>query len=64
MKGAEAVVKTLISQGVKVVFGVPGETYVSVLDEFASANKSIKYFGAASEETAAYAAASLTQISG
>ncbi|MDG1506153.1 MAG: thiamine pyrophosphate-binding protein, partial [Planktomarina sp.] len=52
MSGGQAVVQTLITLGARAGFGVPGESYLAVLDAFCDA-PSFRFIGCRNEGGAA-----------
>ena len=56
MRGAEIVVKTLIEQGAKVIFGYPGGTVLDIYDEIYKHSDELKHVLTAHEQGAAHAA--------
>ncbi|MBP3238812.1 MAG: biosynthetic-type acetolactate synthase large subunit [Lachnospiraceae bacterium] len=56
MRGAEIVVKTLIEQGAKVIFGYPGGTVLDIYDEIYKHSDELTHVLTAHEQGAAHAA--------
>ncbi len=56
MKGAEVLVKMLQEQGVKVIFGVPGDTSIALYEALYDASSEIKHVLARDERSASFMA--------
>jgi len=63
MSGGQAVVKTLISLGARSGFGVPGESYLAVLDAFCDA-PGFRFIGCRNEGGAAFMAEAWAKLTG
>ena len=59
-----ALVEALIAQGVDTVFGVPGESYLAVLDGFHQHAERIRFIGCRQEGGAAFMAEAQGKLSG
>jgi len=59
-----ALVEALIAQGVHIAFGVPGESYLAVLDGFHQHRDSIRFIGCRQEGGAAFMADAQGKLSG
>jgi len=59
-----ALVEALIAQGVDTVFGVPGESYLAVLDGFYQHREHIRFIGCRQEGGAAFMAEAQGKLSG
>lgn len=64
MTGAEIVIKTLIEQGVDVVFGYPGGAVLNIYDELYKNSHHIRHILTAHEQGAAHAADGYARASG
>ncbi|MFH1586353.1 MAG: thiamine pyrophosphate-binding protein, partial [Candidatus Diapherotrites archaeon] len=64
MNGAEAIVKTLISEGAKHVFGFPGGSVIPLYDEFLKYDKELRHVLVRHEQCAAHAAEGYSKASG
>ncbi len=64
MNGAEAIVKTLIGEKTKHVFGFPGGSVIPLYDEFLNYTKEIKHVLVRHEQGAAHAAEGYARASG
>jgi acetolactate synthase I/II/III large subunit len=62
--GGHALVETLIEQGVDTVFGVPGESYLAVLDGFHEHRDRIRFIACRQEGGAAFMAEAQGKLSG
>ncbi|MEE8386385.1 MAG: sulfoacetaldehyde acetyltransferase [Dehalococcoidia bacterium] len=62
MTASEALVETLVAEGVEVVFGIVGSAYMDALDLFPAAG--IRFVSVAHEQAAAHAADGLARVSG
>ena len=62
MLGSEALVETMVAEGVKEVFGLVGSAFMDVLDLFPAAG--IRFVYVAHEQAAAHAADGLARVSG
>jgi acetolactate synthase I/II/III large subunit len=62
--GGHALVEALIAQGVDTVFGVPGESYLAVLDGFHEHRASIRFIACRQEGGAAFMAEAQGKLSG
>ena len=56
MNGGEALVSTLLENDVKYIFGVPGESYLSVLEAIRSKKNDLKFINTRHESGASFAA--------
>tara|TARA_B100000676_G_C18070023_1_gene843652 strand:+ start:674 stop:2311 length:1638 start_codon:yes stop_codon:yes gene_type:complete len=56
MNGGESLVSTLIDNGVKYIFGVPGESYLSVLEAIRAKNNALRFINTRHESGASFAA--------
>ncbi len=56
MNGGEALVSTLIAHGIDTAFGVPGESYLAVLDALRAAQREIRFVVTRHESGASFAA--------
>ena len=63
ISGGQAVVQTLISLGARTGFGVPGESYLAVLDAFCDA-PSFRFIGCRNEGGAAFMAEAWAKLTG
>ena len=63
ISGGQAVVQTLISLGARAGFGVPGESYLAVLDAFCDA-PSFRFIGCRNEGGAAFMAEAWAKLTG
>ena len=63
MSGGQAVVQTLITLGARAGFGVPGESYLAVLDAFCDA-PSFRFIGCRNEGGAAFMAEAWAKLTG
>ena len=63
MSGGQAVVQTLLSLGVRAGFGVPGESYLAVLDAFCDA-PDFRFIGCRNEGGAAFMAEAWAKLTG
>jgi acetolactate synthase-1/2/3 large subunit len=63
MSGGQAVVQTLISLGARAGFGVPGESYLAVLDAFCDA-PDFRFIGCRNEGGAAFMAEAWAKLTG
>jgi len=63
MSGGQAVVKTLISLGARSGFGIPGESYLAVLDAFCDA-PGFRFIGCRNEGGAAFMAEAWAKLTG
>ena len=63
MSGGQAVVQTLISLGARSGFGVPGESYLAVLDAFCDA-PGFRFIGCRNEGGAAFMAEAWAKLTG
>ena len=63
ISGGQAVVQTLISLGARAGFGVPGESYLAVLDAFCDA-PSFRFIGCRNEGGAAFMAEASAKLTG
>ena len=63
MTGGEAVVQSLVREGVEVVFGLPGVQIMSIYDAFYN-NPDIRIMTVRHEQTAAYMADGYTRVTG
>ena len=64
MRGADVLVEMLIRQGVKAVFGVPGDTSMAFHDALRLRQKEIRHILCRDERHAAYAADAYARVSG
>lgn len=64
MKGSEAIIKTLIKQGVKLTFGIPGGAVIPLFDTFLDYQDRIKNILVRHEQCAAHAADAYARVSG
>ena len=55
LTGSDALISTLINEGVEVIFGVPGEHVMYMVDSF-SRQSSIRWITTRQEQTAVYMA--------
>jgi len=62
MTPSEALVETLVAEGVKTVFGIVGSAYMDALDLFPAAG--IRFVSVAHEQAAAHAADGLARVTG
>ncbi len=62
--GANILVECLANQGTKKVFGVPGESYLSVLNALIDYSSQIQWIGARQEGGASFMAAAYAQLTG
>ena len=62
MTASEALVETLVAEGVKEVFGIVGSAYMDALDLFPAAG--IRFISVAHEQAAGHAADGLARVSG
>ncbi|NOX33739.1 MAG: thiamine pyrophosphate-binding protein [Deltaproteobacteria bacterium] len=62
MSGAQAVVEILIAYGVKVVFGVPGDTSLPLYDAFYKKSSKIKHILARDERSAVFMADAYSRL--
>ena len=63
MSGGQAVVQTLITLGARAGFGVPGESYLAVLDAFCDA-PDFRFIGCRNEGGAAFMAEAWAKLTG
>ena len=63
MRGADAVVQTLLQEGVRVVFGIPGVTTLSVYDAFLD-HPELRHIEVSHEQSAVYMADGYARASG
>ncbi len=64
MKGARAVVQSLLEEGVDTIFGYPGGAIMPIYDELLEEEKKIKHILTRHEQGAAHAAQAYAQVSG
>ena len=64
LSGAEIVVKTLIEQNIKTIFGYPGGTVIDIYDQLYKHSEEINHVLAAHEQGAAHAADGYARASG
>ena len=62
--GANILVECLANQGTKKVFGVPGESYLSVINALIDYSSQIQWIGARQEGGASFMAAAYAQLTG
>ena len=62
MTPSEALVETLVAEGVRTVFGIVGSAYMDALDLFPAAG--IRFISVAHEQAAAHAADGLARVTG
>jgi sulfoacetaldehyde acetyltransferase len=62
MTASEALVETLVAEGVKAVFGIVGSAYMDALDLFPAAG--IRFISVAHEQAAGHAADALARVTG
>ena len=62
MTPSEALVETLVAEGVKTVFGLVGSAFMDALDLFPAAG--IRFVSVAHEQAAAHAADGLARVTG
>ncbi len=62
--GANILVECLANQGTKKVFGVPGESYLSVINALIDFSSQIQWIGARQEGGASFMAAAYAQLTG
>ena len=62
--GANILVECLVNQGTKKVFGVPGESYLSVINALIDYSSQIQWIGARQEGGASFMAAAYSQLTG
>jgi sulfoacetaldehyde acetyltransferase len=62
MTPGEALVETLVAEGVDTVFGIVGSAYMDALDLFPAAG--IRFISVAPEQAAAHAADGLARVTG
>lgn len=62
--GAEVLVDCLINQGVKVGFGIPGESYLAVLDALYDVKTKLRFITTRHESGAAFMAEAYAKLSG
>ena len=62
--GANILVECLANQGTRKVFGVPGESYLSVIDSLIDYSSQIQWIGARQEGGASFMAAAYAQLTG
>ncbi len=64
LKGAEIVVKTLLEQNIKTIFGYPGGTVIDIYDQLLKHSDEIEHVLSAHEQGAAHAADGYARASG
>ena len=62
--GANILVECLANQGTKKIFGVPGESYLSVINALIDYSSQIQWIGARQEGGASFMAAAYAQLTG
>jgi acetolactate synthase-1/2/3 large subunit len=63
MNGGEALVATLVSHGIDTTFGIPGESYLAVLDALRNSQEKIRYVITRHEAGASFAACAYGRLS-